>query len=115
MLPSCVTGQHPFGIAKESGPGLYNGSGDSIAEACRNFAVAYGQSYKSSTLNGCIASLSLQEYPVVQVCTPDASLSDLGVTPVNIAYTVGWAFGVVLLGFLFGYVLGLALGLIKKV
>lgn len=40
--------------------------------------------------------------------------ADLGITPEQILFVVGWGFGVVLVGFLLGYGLGLALGLIKK-
>lgn len=38
-----------------------------------------------------------------------------GITTAEILYVVTWGFGVVLLGWLLGYGLGLALGLIKKV
>lgn len=40
--------------------------------------------------------------------------ADVGITPEQIIYVIGWGFGVVLFGFLMGWVLGLALGLIKK-
>lgn len=43
-----------------------------------------------------------------------SSLADVGITPDQIVYVIGWGFGVVLFGFLMGWVLGLALGLIKK-
>lgn len=44
-----------------------------------------------------------------------STLADVGITPDQIVYVVGWGFGVVLFGFLLGYVLGLAIGLINKV
>ena len=44
-----------------------------------------------------------------------SSLADVGITPEQIIFVIGWGFGVVMLGFLLGYVLGLSLGLIKKV
>lgn len=44
-----------------------------------------------------------------------ATLADVGITPDQILYVIGWGFGVVLMGWLLGYVLGLAVGLIKKV
>ena len=44
-----------------------------------------------------------------------ANFADSGITPEQMLYVVVWGFGVVLLGFLMGYVIGIALGLIKMV
>lgn len=44
-----------------------------------------------------------------------SNLADVGITPEQILYVISWGFGVVLLGFLLGYGIGLALGLIKQV
>lgn len=44
-----------------------------------------------------------------------ANMADVGVTAEQVLYVVSWGFGVVLTGWLIGYGLGLALGLIKKV
>lgn len=43
-----------------------------------------------------------------------ANLADVGVTPEQMIFVIGWGFGVVLFGWILGYGLGLALGLIKK-
>lgn len=54
---------------------------------------------------------------IYQVWIESATISnpsDVGITPETIAYVAGWGFGVVLVGFLLGYGLGLALGLIKQ-
>ena len=40
--------------------------------------------------------------------------AQFGITPIEILKVASWGFGVVLLGFLLGYSIGLALGLIKK-
>lgn len=40
--------------------------------------------------------------------------ADVGITPETIAYVAAWGFGVVFLGFLLGYSLGIAIGIIKK-
>ena len=55
--------------------------------------------------------------PGYEVWIQSSSISipaDVGITPAEILYVIGWGFGVVLVGFLAGYGLGLALGLIKK-
>lgn len=44
-----------------------------------------------------------------------ALLADLGITSGQILYVLTWGFGVVLLGFLLGWVLGIAVGLIRKI
>lgn len=65
-------------------------------------------------------STQIQPCPVadqlwIDSATVATNLADVGITPAEIVYVIGWGFGVVLLGFLLGYGLGLALGLIKKV
>lgn len=42
------------------------------------------------------------------------TVADFGVTTETILYVITWGFGVVLLGFLLGWGIGLAVGLIKK-
>ena len=44
-----------------------------------------------------------------------STFADVGITPEQMVYVIGWGFGVVLFGWLLGYGLGLALGLINKV
>lgn len=52
----------------------------------------------------------------VWVSTTDtATLADIGITSDQIFAVMTWGFGVVLLGFILGWGLGLALGLIRKV
>lgn len=52
----------------------------------------------------------------VWVSTTDAAtLADIGITSDQIFSVMTWGFGVVLLGFILGWGLGLALGLIRKV
>lgn len=51
----------------------------------------------------------------VDSATVVTNLADVGITPPQILYVITWGFGLVLLGWLLGYGLGLALGLIKKV
>ena len=42
-------------------------------------------------------------------------MAQLGITAAEIFHIAAWGFGVVLLGFLLGYVVSLAVGLIRKV
>ena len=44
-----------------------------------------------------------------------SAAADVGITPEQILTVISWGFGVVLLGWLLGYGLGRALGIIKKV
>lgn len=42
-------------------------------------------------------------------------MAQLGITSGEILHIAGWGFGVVVLGFLLGYVVSLAVGLVRKV
>lgn len=118
---TCDQGEKPFAAATD-----VSLRGDSIGEVCNLVLVAMTGgpgSVVAQPWGACQITLADgtpldQQVSVIEMCRldPDQDMfAKLGITPQAVVHVYGWGFASVFAAFLLGWIVGIAVGLVRKI